>query len=134
VQRPHEIVGGDLTDERAAAGVRLDDTEELECAQRLANGGARDLELLGERALGRELVARPELALLQEGLDLLDDALVEPATSDGLDDGQSRTSPRWLVRWSDQNGKRLRRLDRDVKGQVLAAPLALVCGVGHGPR
>jgi hypothetical protein len=39
--------------------VGLDDAEELEGAQRLADGGPRDLELLGERALGRELVARP---------------------------------------------------------------------------
>ena len=88
VQRPHEIVRRHLTDERAAAGMGLDDTEELQRAQGLADGGTRDLELLSERALGRELVARPELALLQKGLDLLDDALVEPAPSDGLDDGQ----------------------------------------------
>jgi hypothetical protein len=73
--------------------VGLDDAEELERAKRLADGGARDLELLGERALRRELVARQELALLQEGLDLLDDALVEPAASDGLDDGQFGPPP-----------------------------------------
>jgi hypothetical protein len=93
VERPHEIVRGDLTDERAATGVGLDDAEELERAQGLADGGARDLELLGERALGRELVAWTELALLQEGLDLLDDALVQPAPSDGLDDGQFGPPP-----------------------------------------
>jgi hypothetical protein len=115
VQRSDEIVGRHLADERAAAGVRLDDAEELECPQRLADGGARDLELLGEGALGRELIARPELALFQEGLDLLDDALVEPAASDGLDNGQFGP-PRSLVRWSDQNGKRLRRFGGAVKG------------------
>jgi len=93
VQRAHEIVRCDLADERATAGVGLDDAEELERAQRLADGGPRDLKLLGQRALGRELVARPELALLQEGLDLLDDALVEPAASDGLDDGQFGPPP-----------------------------------------
>jgi hypothetical protein len=95
--------------------VGLDDAEELERAQRLANGGARDLELLRERAFGRELIAGPELALFEERLDLLDDALVEPAAPDGLDDGQFRP-PRWLVRWSDQNGKRLRRFGWAVKG------------------
>jgi hypothetical protein len=66
----------------------LDDAEELERAQRLADGGARDLELLRERALWRELIARAQLALLEERLDLLDDALIEPAASDGLNDGQ----------------------------------------------
>jgi len=115
VQRPHEIVRCHLTDERATTGVGLDDAQQLERAQRLPDGGARDLELLGKCTLGRELVARPELALLQKGLDLLDDALVEPAASDGLDDGQFGP-PRKLVRWSDQNGKRLRRLVGAVKG------------------
>jgi hypothetical protein len=95
--------------------VGLDDAEELERTERLADGGARDLELFRQRALGRQLIAGPELALLQERLDLLDDALVEPAASDGLDDGQFGP-PRWLVRWSDQNGKRLRRFGQVVKG------------------
>src|SRR6185503_1161401 len=97
VQRPHEVVGCHLTDERAAAGVGLDDPEELERPQRLADRRARHLELFGERALGWELVARPELALLQKRLDLLDDALVEPAPPNGLDDGQFGPPP-W--RWS----------------------------------
>jgi ABC-type uncharacterized transport system YnjBCD ATPase subunit len=44
--------------------------------------------LLREAALGRELVSRPELALLEERFDLLDDALIEPAAPDGLDDSQ----------------------------------------------
>jgi hypothetical protein len=101
VERPHEIVGRDLTDERAAAGPRLDDAQELERAQRLADGCPRDLELLCQRALGRELIAGPELALFKERLDLLDDALVEPAAPDGLDYGQFGP-PGWLVRWSDQ--------------------------------
>jgi hypothetical protein len=88
VEGPHEIVRRDLTDERAAAGACLDDTQELERAQRLADRGPRDLELLRERALGRELVSGPKLALLEERFDLLDDALVEPAAPDGLDNGQ----------------------------------------------
>ncbi|MDP9283097.1 MAG: hypothetical protein M3P38_13465 [Chloroflexota bacterium] len=95
MERPHEIVRCHLADERAATGVGLDDAEELERAQRLADGGARDLELLGERALGRKLVARPELALLQERLDLLDDALVEPAAADRLDNGQCGPPSVW---------------------------------------
>jgi hypothetical protein len=93
VQRAHEIVRCDPSDERSTTGVGLDDAEELEGSQRLAYGRARDLELLGERALWRELVARPELALLQEGLDLLDDALVQPAASDGRDNGQFGPPP-----------------------------------------
>jgi len=88
VQRPHEIVGRDLADERPAAGPRLDDAEELEGAQRLADRGPRDLELLGERALGRELIPRAELASFEQRLDLLDDALVQPAAPDRLDNGQ----------------------------------------------
>jgi len=88
VQRLREVVRRDLPHERAAAGARLDDAEELEGAQRLAHGCARDLELVGERALRRELIAGLELAALEERLDLLDDPLVEPAAPDRLDRGQ----------------------------------------------
>jgi len=101
VERSHQVVGSDLADERAAARPRFDDAEKLECSQRFADRGARDLELLREGAFGRELVARSELAPLEKRLDLLDDALVEPAPSDGLDDGQFGP-PTCLVRWSDQ--------------------------------
>jgi hypothetical protein len=93
VERPRQIVGRDLPDERAAAGARLDDTEQLERAEGLAHRRAGDLELLGEGALGRELIAGPEFALLEERLDLLDDALVEPAAPDGLDNGQFPNLP-----------------------------------------
>src|SRR5205085_6456854 len=103
LQRPREIVGRALAHERAAAGARLDDPEELERAQRLADGRARYLELLGEGALGRELIARVELAFLEERLDLLDDALVQPASADRLDRRQVPASRLGvLVRWSDQ--------------------------------
>jgi len=88
VKRSDEIVGRDLADERAAARARLDDAEELQRAQRLADRRSRDLELLREGALRRELIAGPELAPFEERLDLLDDALVEPAAPDGLDNGQ----------------------------------------------
>ena len=88
LQRSREVVRADLPHEGAAAGARLDDAEELERAQRLADRGARDLELIGERALGRELVAGVQLAPLEERLDLLDDPLIEPAAPDRLDGGQ----------------------------------------------
>jgi hypothetical protein len=90
LKRPREIVGRDLADERAATGACLDDPQELEGAQRLTDRCARDLELIGEGALRRELVAGVQLALFEERLDLLDDALVEPAAPDGLDGGQFR--------------------------------------------
>jgi hypothetical protein len=49
------------------------------------------------------LVARAEVASLEESLDLLDDALIEAAPADRLDDGQERNLPQKpLVRWSDQ--------------------------------
>ena len=120
VERSHQVVGSDLADERAAARPRFDDAEKLECSQRFADRGARDLELLREGAFGRELVARSELAPLEKRLDLLDDALVEPAPSDGLDDGQFGP-PTCLVRWSDQKEKRLRRFARPVKGSLVAS-------------
>jgi hypothetical protein len=88
VERPHKVVRRDLAHERAATRARLDHAEKLERAQCLAHRCARDLELLCQPALGRELIAGPQLALLEERFDLLDDALVEPAAPDGLDDGQ----------------------------------------------
>jgi len=59
--------------------------------------------LLCELPLGRELIARAKVALLEETFDLLDDALIEAAATDRLDDGQG-APPRKLplVRWSDQ--------------------------------
>jgi hypothetical protein len=87
-QRPGEILGDRATDERAAAGARLDDTEELERSERLADRRARDLELLCERPFGRQLIARVQLAAVEESLDLADDVLVQPAPADGFDDRQ----------------------------------------------
>jgi len=52
------------------------------------------LELLGQLSLGRELVARTKVTLLEKTLDLFDDALVETAAADRLDDGQGLTSPK----------------------------------------
>ena len=88
VERTHQIIGRDLANERAASSARFDHTEQLEGPQRFPDGCARDLELLRQGPLGRQLVARSKLALLEERFDLLDDALVKPAAPDGLDDGQ----------------------------------------------
>jgi hypothetical protein len=95
LERACEVVGRDLADERAAAGAGLYDPKQLEGAERLADRRARDLELIGERALRRELVPGVQLALLQERLDLLDDALVEPAAPDWLDGRQIRLPVVW---------------------------------------
>jgi hypothetical protein len=104
-QRTGEVVGGGLTDEGAAACPGLDDAEKLEGSQRFPNRGARDLELLRELSLGRKLVAGAKVAFLQQTLDLLDDALVEAAATDRLDDGQGVPPEKPLVRWSDQAEK-----------------------------
>ena len=110
-ERPRQVVRQRLPHERAAAGARLDDPQELERAQRLAHRRARHLELLRELTLRGKLIAGAEVAPLEEPLDLLDDALIEAAAADGLDDGQLWTPHvvvvridrlRALVRWSDQ--------------------------------
>jgi hypothetical protein len=64
------------------------------------------------------MVAWAEIAFLEETLDLLDDALVEAAAADRLDDGQGRYLPKdAVVRWSDQNWESVRR-----------GPAAVKCG------
>jgi hypothetical protein len=50
--------------------------------------------LFGELSLGRELIARAKVALLEKAFDLLDDPLIEAAATDRLDDGQGLTSPK----------------------------------------
>lgn len=95
-----EVVGRGLAYEGAAAGSGLYDPEKLERPQRFTNRSARDLELLGELPLRWELVAGAEVASFEETLDLFDDALVEAAAADRLNDGQRYTSA--VVRWSDQ--------------------------------
>jgi hypothetical protein len=97
-ERPGQVVRRRPANEGPATGPRLDDPEELERAQRLADGRARDLELLGQLSFGRELVAGPEVSLLKESLDLLDDALIEADSPDRLDDGQAPTSSKCF--WS----------------------------------
>jgi hypothetical protein len=101
-----------LTHERAATGARLDDPKELKCSQRFADGSARDLELLRELSLGGKLVARTEVALLEETLDLLDDALVKADPPDRLDDGQAQNLPESF--WSGGQTRARLRLGRPV--------------------
>ncbi|MDQ2914783.1 MAG: hypothetical protein M3T56_16265 [Chloroflexota bacterium] len=88
-----QVVGRRLAYEGAAAGSGLDYSEKLEGAQRFADRSTRDLELFGELPLGRELVAWAEVALLEQTLDLLDDALIEAASADRLDDCQGALPP-----------------------------------------
>jgi hypothetical protein len=125
-ERAREIVGRGLPHEGPAAGSSLDDPEKLECPQRFANRSARDLELLGELPLGRKLVPGAEIALFQEALDLLDDALIKAAAADRLDDGQGLTSPKSL--WSGGQTR--------CKGAAygcLSQPSTPVASVGSAP-
>src|SRR6266542_422756 len=66
---------GGRAHERAAAGADADlhQAVGLEDAQRLADGDATDAEVLAQLALGRQPVARLELALPHEHADLVDD-------------------------------------------------------------
>jgi hypothetical protein len=93
-ERPSEIVGRGLPDEGAAAGAGFDDAKKLERAQRFADRCARHLELFGELALRRKLVAGTKVAFLEQTLDLLDDALIEATAADRLDDGQGPYLPK----------------------------------------
>jgi hypothetical protein len=120
-ERTSQIVGRRLPDEGPAAGSRLDDPEKLERSQRFADGCAGDLELFGELSLGRKLIARAKIALLEETLDLLDDALVEAAAADRLDDGQGGP-PAVPVRWPDQS-----------RGEVRTKAPTSSNGVGRSP-
>jgi len=111
-QGPRQVVGRGPADEGAPARTRLDDPKELEGPECLADGCPRDLELLRQLTLRRQLVASLEVPLFEKTLDLLDNPLVETASADGFDDGQvvpprlldvaKRTGIRALVRWSDQ--------------------------------
>jgi hypothetical protein len=114
-QRTREVVRRGLTNEGAAARPRLDDPKKLERAERFSNRSARNLELLRELPLRWELVARAEVTLLEEALDLLDDALIEAAPADRLDDGQDLYLPKSV--WS---GGQTRR------GEIVRRRLAVV--------
>ena len=61
----------------------LDDPERLQHPQRLAHGGAADVQLAGELALGREPVAGPDAAVGDRLLDLDDHVLERAAAGDG---------------------------------------------------
>ena len=66
-------------------GPDLDEPAALQRAQRLADRGAADPELLGQVALGRQPVAGLEPALGDQLLDLADDLLVDPGRLDRLE-------------------------------------------------
>ena len=61
----------------------LDGRLALEHAHRLAQGRARDAELAGEVALGRQLVTGREVALVERAAELLEHQLVGRHRSDG---------------------------------------------------
>src|SRR6185503_3136819 len=84
-QRLDEGVDRDVADEGALAGPDLDQPATLQGAKGLTHRGAADHELLGEVALGRQLIARLQLALRDQLLDLADDLLVDSRALDGLD-------------------------------------------------
>jgi len=92
-ERTSEIVRRRLPHERAPTGSGLHDAEQLERAESLADRSARYLELLCELSLRWKLVPRAQVASFEESLDLLDDALVEAAPADRLDDGQGAYLP-----------------------------------------
>src|SRR6266850_3743353 len=77
-QRADQGVDRHLAHERPLARSDLHEPEALEGAERLAYGGAAHHELLGEVALGRQLVAALEPPFRDELLDLADDLLVDP--------------------------------------------------------
>ena len=112
-ERARQVVGRRLADERTAARSGLDDPEKLQRAEGFADRRTRDLKLLRELTLRRQLVARAKVAFLEETLDLLDDPLIEPAAPDGFDDGQvclprrcmSRNRPTFVL-WSGGQTRR----------------------------
>jgi len=112
-ERSGQVVRRGLANERPATRSGLDYTEKLQGAEGFADRRTRDLKLLRELTLRRQLVARPQVAFLEETLDLLDDPLIEPAAPDGFDDGQaclprrsmSRNGPTFVL-WSGGQTRR----------------------------
>src|SRR5438093_3610396 len=81
-ERADQRVDRHLAHERPLARSDLHEPEALERAQRLPYRGAAHDELLGEAALGRQLVATFEPALRDQLLDLPNDLLVDPGRLD----------------------------------------------------
>ena len=75
---------GRLRDDEGSTVGRDDHALGLEHPQRLADGGAPDAEALGQLALGREHVARPEPAAPDFREQLLCDLLVDLPALEGL--------------------------------------------------
>src|SRR5207244_285193 len=90
---------------RSVAGV--DDAHPLEGAERLADAGAADAELDGQRALAREAPLRAEMVVADEALDLSDDVVDDGRLPHGLELRLHHAAP--LVKWSYHFMKRLER-------------------------
>jgi DMSO/TMAO reductase YedYZ molybdopterin-dependent catalytic subunit len=76
-QRRDERLGVSSADERSAALTALDDSLHLQSPQRFSNRRAADAESLRELTLRRDLVAWRPAPLTNEGVNLLDDVLVD---------------------------------------------------------
>ncbi len=87
LQWSEQVGGVERGNEGAAALARLDDAEDLQAAQGLAHARTADLEHLGKIALGRQLVARLEIARPHQVEDLLGDLLGQRIALDRREGG-----------------------------------------------
>src|SRR5579884_3738817 len=124
-------------DDEGAAVRRRDHALRLEHPQRLADGGAADVEALRQLAFGRQRVARLQPARADLAEQLLGDLDVDLATLDGLVArgllhlGEARwsdkqTTPRGTLRRPASEGK-LRRQEPGTSRAASLAPAAAIC-------
>jgi hypothetical protein len=96
------LAGGDGHEGTAARGAPdLDQAARFQHPQRLARGVPADAEALTQLPLGREAVARPELALAHQLANLIDDRPGDPAYADFLEQsslGEARGFARGSIR------------------------------------
>ena len=89
---------GDRNEGTAAhALAKLDRAGDLQHAQRLAHGGAADVELFGEVAFGRQLVAGLELPRFDLLANLDDDLLEDAPRFDGREHADSYRWSLWRL-------------------------------------
>ena len=93
-QRLDQGLHRDIADEGPLPRADLDEPPALQRPERFPHRRAADHELLGEIALGRELIAGLQLAFRDQLLDLADDLLVDPGALDRLDVHATRRWPR----------------------------------------
>ncbi|KGD19423.1 transcriptional regulator, GntR family domain protein [Burkholderia pseudomallei] len=96
----------DVRDDEAAAPDRADEAVRLEPHERLAQRRARHVQLRGELALGRQLLAGQQLARRDERLDLIGHHVGQAHAGIGLDRLKRHARAFWTVRW---RGRRLAR-------------------------